>query len=136
MVPLFVSNLPYPRRLEGLWEHFLTSWVASCRVPQSSILAVTLQPFGSCIGNEGWYKHFMRILLCLFSLLLLLSSCSSVKEIPVKGRLHDYPILTTVDDERAKYYLENYLANQRKASELDREIDLIHKTFEGLTCPQ
>ena len=73
----------------------------------------------------------MRILLCLFSLLLLLSSCSSVKEIPVKGRLHDYPILTTVDDERAKYYLENYLANQREESELDREIDLIHKTFEG-----
>ena len=73
----------------------------------------------------------MRILLCLLSLLLLLSSCSSVKEIPVKGRLHDYSILTTVDDERAKYYLENYLANQRKKSKLDREIDLIHKTFEG-----
>ena len=54
-----------------------------------------------------------------------------MKEIPVQGRLHDYPILTTVDDERAKYYLENYLANQRKESELDREIDLIHKTFDG-----
>ena len=76
-------------------------------MPYSSIFAVTLQPFGVCIGNEGWYKHFMRMLLCLLSLLLLLSSCSSVKEIPVQGRLHDYPILTTVDDERAKYYLEN-----------------------------
>ena len=65
----------------------------------------------------------------LFNLLLLLNSCASVKQIPVEGKLYNYSIQTTVDDLRAKYYLENYLPNKRTHKEFDLQIDFIHRKF-------
>ncbi|ETW93780.1 MAG: hypothetical protein ETSY2_50835 [Candidatus Entotheonella gemina] len=54
------------------------------------------------------------------------SSCASVPKIPVQGQLHGYPIETTVDDERAKYYLENYLAGKREHPTFHQHLDALH----------
>ncbi len=48
-------------------------------------------------------------------------------KIPAAGRLHDYDIQTTVDDERAKYYLETYLDGRRSHPNLDQTLDALHQ---------
>jgi hypothetical protein len=54
------------------------------------------------------------------------TGCGHIRKIPAKGFLLDYSIETTVDDESAKYYLENYLSGKGGNDSLERRIDTLH----------
>ncbi len=61
-----------------------------------------------------------------------LFACSgNIPQIPVHGELSGQPILTTVDSENAKYYLEQYLKGERSRPELDAAIDAIERDSGG-----
>lgn len=57
--------------------------------------------------------------------------CSSVRKIPVNGNFHGYSISTTVDDENAKYYLEDYLPGHIGDAHLHQRIGEVHKQFQN-----
>ncbi len=48
-----------------------------------------------------------------------------VPKLPVKGEFAGQPVETTVDSELARYYLENYLTNQKTQPKLDHLIEQI-----------
>jgi hypothetical protein len=58
---------------------------------------------------------------------IAMTGCGHVRKIPAKGNLQGYAIETTVDDESAKYYLENYLAGDVKDAHLHQKIAEIHR---------
>lgn len=57
--------------------------------------------------------------------------CGHIPKIPATGLLQGYPIQTTVDDERAKYYLENYLSGKGGNDTLQRRIASLHADLKG-----
>lgn len=71
-------------------------------------------------------------LTCTLCLLFLLHGCSpSIPKIQAKGELIGQPINTTVDSEIAKYYLENYLSNNRTNPKFDKRIELVYQQHNG-----
>jgi hypothetical protein len=67
------------------------------------------------------------MLIRAFFISLLLTSCSSLPEYQVEGRLADQEIQTTVDSEIAKYYLEKYLKGARTNPQSDEAIEQAHE---------
>jgi hypothetical protein len=65
----------------------------------------------------------------------LLGGRSSTLRIPVTGELAGQRINTTVDSELAKYYLENYLADNRTNPALDSLLDQIHQNTNSDSLP-
>ena len=59
--------------------------------------------------------------------LIALTGFVSIKKIPAKGSLQSYAISTTVEDESAKYYLENYLAGNVTNVPLHKRISKVHE---------
>lgn len=53
---------------------------------------------------------------------------SFVKKIPVNGNLHGHRIFTTVDNESARYYIEDYLAKKANETPLAERIDALKRT--------
>ncbi len=75
------------------------------------------------------------LILSIWLVILFTVGCSfSTPKIPVKGKLIGESITTTVDSEIAKYYLENYLQNNRTNSEFDRKIDQVYQQY-GFSLP-
>ncbi|HXG27291.1 MAG TPA: hypothetical protein VNJ47_00390 [Nevskiales bacterium] len=67
------------------------------------------------------------LLLSAAALLLLLSACgASLPRLPAAGELYGQPVTTTVDSPLAKYYLEHYLAGQRRVPDWDARLDQLH----------
>jgi hypothetical protein len=75
------------------------------------------------------------IRICLIAAVIVCASgmtgCGHIRKIPAKGLLQGYPIETTVDDERAKYYLENYLSGGGGNDILQRKIDSLHAKLQN-----
>lgn len=69
------------------------------------------------------------MLLSIWSLAVF-SGCSvTVPKIPVKGLMMGELIETTVDSEIARYYLENYLQNQKPQVEFDKKINTFNREY-------
>jgi hypothetical protein len=68
------------------------------------------------------------VLIGLLALLAVffLSGCVSRRGIPAKGQLHAYSLTTTVDDESARYYLEDYLPRTGHDEARQQRIDSLH----------
>ena len=62
---------------------------------------------------------------------IALTGCASIKKIPAKGSLQDYAISTTVEDESAKYYLENYHSGNVTNASLHERISKVHERLQG-----
>jgi hypothetical protein len=60
-----------------------------------------------------------------------MTGCGHIRKIPAKGLLQGYPIETTVDDERARYYLENYLSGKGGNDTLQRAIEALHANLKN-----
>lgn len=58
--------------------------------------------------------------------IIAVSGCVSGRKIPANGRLYDYALTTSVDDECARYYLENYLSGNVRDAALHQRIEKIH----------
>lgn len=59
---------------------------------------------------------------CLLCCCVLIAGCTaSQPKIPVRASFHGYPIETTVDDERARIYLEGYLQGKGVPAELQQK---------------
>jgi len=67
----------------------------------------------------------------LFTIVLLAGCGASIPEIPVNGEFMGQTIVTTVDSEIAKYFLENYLYNQRVNPVFDGKIDQIYQRYQS-----
>ncbi|TGM35812.1 hypothetical protein [Leptospira biflexa] len=74
--------------------------------------------------------HSKAIPLKLISLVLFGNCCMVPKHV-VHARFSEYQIETTVDSELAKYYLENYIRNQKQNTEFDNTINQINSEFQG-----
>ncbi|MCG7980135.1 MAG: hypothetical protein N0E58_18640, partial [Candidatus Thiodiazotropha endolucinida] len=57
------------------------------------------------------------LLACIF-----LGACGSIPRIPVEGEFFGEPVKATVDSEIARYYLENYLAENNDNTEMAKKI--------------
>jgi hypothetical protein len=67
-------------------------------------------------------------------LVLGIAGCSCVKtKLPLHGKLGPYTLETTVDSPYAKYYVENYLANNGTDLKLNGRFDSLNKEFIGKT---
>lgn len=74
--------------------------------------------------------HSKLIPLKLISLVLF-GNCCMVPKHEVHARFSEYQIETTVDSELAKYYLENYIRNQKQNTEFDNTINQINSEFKS-----
>lgn len=64
---------------------------------------------------------FANLLACL-----VLVSCGSISDTPVKAKFLGELVESTVDSETARYYLENYLQGKRENRELDARISELY----------
>lgn len=71
--------------------------------------------------------------LCL-GMALLLAGCSSSAKIPATGNFHEYMLNTTVDDESARYFLENYLPGKTANPALHERIAQLRQSI-GTAVP-
>src|SRR5262245_37957462 len=69
---------------------------------------------------------FLWSLFALFS--LVLPACTGL---PARGVVGGQTIETRVDSEVARYYLDSYLAGERRDAELDKHIDRIYQNANG-----
>jgi len=67
---------------------------------------------------------------CFICWLGVSAGCAaSQPKIPVKTNFHGYAIETTVDDERARLYIENYLQGKRVPTALQQTFDAFEKQY-------
>ncbi len=57
---------------------------------------------------------------------ILLGACGSIPRIPAHGEFFGEPVKTTVDSEIARYYLENYLAENNDNTEMAKKISALY----------
>jgi len=81
-------------------------------------------------GMNSFATIFLNtgLALCTFAVI----GCTLLaKKISVRGQLSEYTIETTVDDESAKYYLENYLSGIKNDPGLNHRIDDLCRQLNG-----
>lgn len=64
-----------------------------------------------------------------FSVMMLLDNCCFISKNKVESQFHSFQINTTVDSEIAKYYLENYLQNNKTDPKFDKTIEEINSEY-------
>ena len=74
-------------------------------------------------------NKFYKITLVIIFLSILIDNCCLIPKNKVNARFYTFHINTTVDSEIAKYYLENYLSNNKNNLELDKIIDELNSQY-------
>lgn len=83
--------------------------------------------------RERNYKKVINYFFLILLQTVIISNCCVIPKNKVTGRFHTFDISTTVDSEIAKYYLENYLANNKNNPDSDKKIDDINAEYIGET---
>lgn len=81
--------------------------------------------------RKFWVRTSQIFSVLAIVLVLVGIGCVQINKIPVEGRLHGYPLQTTVDHESAKFYLENYLTGKSFNSEYAQKIAKIHQQLQA-----
>lgn len=61
---------------------------------------------------------------------LQLAACGGTPKIPVAGEMFGQHIETTVDSDKARYYVESYLSGKHQDVALSSEMDALHRAYE------
>lgn len=87
------------------------------KTPES--IEIHAQPGHSIHTRRAASKSRFCLLCCCFA--LFAGCAASQPKIPVRATFHGYQIETTVDDERARFYLEDYLQGKPVPAELHQK---------------
>lgn len=79
--------------------------------------------------REIKYKKVMNSFSLILLLAVTMSNCCVIPKNKVRGKFHTFNINTTVDSEIAKYYLENYLTDNKSNPDSDKKIDDINTEY-------
>ena len=76
--------------------------------------------------NSGKARKYIFLILLQA---IIISNCCVIPKNKVTGRFHSFNINTTVDSKIAKYYLENYLADNKNDPDSDKKINDINAEY-------